>query len=113
MGDFPSYCAHCKSLGHSKMGSRVLHPHLDKAPIINPISINVGDKLTNDVHDNDCAGLTVGDVGLSNEPIMWVTDGPAVPPGMPVVFSISENNDGINNTMSAKDLLVPIVNIFW
>ncbi|KAH0466212.1 hypothetical protein IEQ34_006315 [Dendrobium chrysotoxum] len=33
MDDFPSFCDHCKSLGHSRKECVCLHPHLARDPI--------------------------------------------------------------------------------
>ncbi|KAH0466701.1 hypothetical protein IEQ34_003939 [Dendrobium chrysotoxum] len=113
-------------MGHSKMNYHILHPHLAEAPIINPISINVGDKFKDNVHDNGYAELTlqenmdilktmvvhhslypVGDVGPSNA---HDTAAPLLSIGIPLAFSDYENRESINNAMGGNTTTICLVN---
>ncbi|KAL0928178.1 hypothetical protein M5K25_000047 [Dendrobium thyrsiflorum] len=85
MEDIPSYCFHCKSLGHSKSECHILHPHLlnahtnvDVVPTdtetvkngnISPLFVNYGDVVSNDI-------LPSGEEGLVQPPSVGVLEPP-------------------------------------
>ncbi|KAL0910736.1 hypothetical protein M5K25_018820 [Dendrobium thyrsiflorum] len=45
MEELPSYCSHCKSLGHSKLECHFLHPQLVTCNIVGAEPVNIGNKL--------------------------------------------------------------------
>ncbi|PKU72045.1 hypothetical protein MA16_Dca007409 [Dendrobium catenatum] len=80
--DFPSYCSHCKQLGHSKLECSILHPHSTPTTNVSSKVDVLGNELVNDSSDNELgdydgtlplsplAGITLDleiNVGLANE----------------------------------------------
>ncbi|KAL0908782.1 hypothetical protein M5K25_023291 [Dendrobium thyrsiflorum] len=71
MEAFPSYCFHCKSLGHSKFECHILHPHLAKAPIVvNKVNEIISELPIADAnvhwHVSVLEPLVVPDVGIAD-----------------------------------------------
>ncbi|KAH0460305.1 hypothetical protein IEQ34_010968 [Dendrobium chrysotoxum] len=61
MEEFPPFCAHYKSLGHSKVDFRILHPHLDDVPVIILDPMTDVNMVTNNLVPNGCSDVVVQD----------------------------------------------------
>ncbi|KAH0459225.1 hypothetical protein IEQ34_012039 [Dendrobium chrysotoxum] len=76
MEDLPSYCSHCKSLGHSKLECHILHPQLVTHTNVGTELVNNGNKILLIVNPVDI---------VSNDPLLTGGEGLSVKPSTDVL----------------------------
>ncbi|KAL0917056.1 hypothetical protein M5K25_012097 [Dendrobium thyrsiflorum] len=91
MEDLPSYCSHCKSLGHSKLECHFLHPQLVTRNNVGDELVNIGNKLP----------LIVNHVeNFCSDPLRTCGEGLSVVPSMDVLRDPSEQvANGIDGSL--------------
>ncbi|PKU70399.1 hypothetical protein MA16_Dca007151 [Dendrobium catenatum] len=116
MEEFPPYCVHCKSLGHSKVECRSLNPHLSTSHTTNPHPIikNVKSSLSNEgiINGGDVVLPLFGSDGVHSSKLVVLVSEDLdaighIEENLCVVNASSDDLEAVDHAVTISACLVP------